>query len=94
MSSNPLLDFSGWGVALQLSGAVVVIGFVIAALLSLSLGRGVVRARDTLPTNPAEEAVRVGETGAVLRSQPNADNSASPSAGIRNFSGLSESDGH
>ena len=90
MSSNPLLEFSGWGVALQLSGAVVVIGFVIAALLSLSLGRGVVRARDTLPTNPAEEAVRVGETGA----EPNADNSASPSAGIRNLSGLSESDGH
>ena len=79
----------------------MVIGFVIAALLSLSLGRGVVRARllvtegvigglgvmrrsdavahnrashlasdpdvhaHTLPTNPAEEAVRVAETAAV-----------------------------
>src|SRR5437899_3016707 len=45
MSSNQLLDFSWWGLALQLASAVVITGFVTAALLSLSLGRGVVRAR-------------------------------------------------
>ena len=45
MSSNPLLDFSRWGLALQLVGAVVITGFTTAALVSLSLGRGVIRAR-------------------------------------------------
>jgi len=45
MSSNPLLDFSWWGLALQLVGAVVIAGFTAAALCSLSLGRGVMRAR-------------------------------------------------
>ncbi|SRR6266498_3097439 len=42
MSSNPP-DFSWWGVVAP--SAIVVTGFVTAALLSLSLGRGVVRAR-------------------------------------------------
>ena len=45
MSSNPLLDFSWCGLALQLASAVVITGFVAAALVSLSLGRGVTRAR-------------------------------------------------
>jgi hypothetical protein len=45
MSSNPLLDFSWWGLALQLVSAVVITGFVIAALVSLSFGHGVLRAR-------------------------------------------------
>ena len=45
MSSNPLLDFSWWGLALQLASAVVITGFVAVALVSLSLGRGVIRAR-------------------------------------------------
>ena len=45
MSSNQLLDFSWWGLGLQLAGAVVITGFVAGALVSLSLGRGVIRAR-------------------------------------------------
>jgi hypothetical protein len=45
MSSSKLLDFSWWGLALQLVSAVVITGFVAAALVSLSLGRGVIRAR-------------------------------------------------
>jgi hypothetical protein len=46
MSLNQLLDFSWWGLALQLVGAVVITGFTAAALCSsLSLGRGVMRAR-------------------------------------------------
>ena len=45
MPSNPLLDFSWWGLALQFASAVVITGFVAAALVSLSLGRGVIRAR-------------------------------------------------
>jgi hypothetical protein len=45
MSSNPLLDFSWWGLALQLASAVVITGFVAVALVSVSLGRGVIRAR-------------------------------------------------
>ena len=45
MSSNPLLDFSWWGLALQLASAVVITGFVAVALVSLSLGNGVIRAR-------------------------------------------------
>ena len=45
MSSNPLLNFTWWGLALQLGGAIVITGFVAAALVSLSLGRGVLRAR-------------------------------------------------
>ncbi len=45
MSSNQLLDFSWWGLALQLTSAVVITGFVAVALVSLSLGRGVIRAR-------------------------------------------------
>ena len=45
MFSNQLLDFSWWGLALQLASAVVITGFVAAALVSLSLGRGVIRAR-------------------------------------------------
>jgi len=44
MSSNPLLDFSWWGLALQLVSAVIT-GFVAAAMVSLGLGRGVLRAR-------------------------------------------------
>jgi hypothetical protein len=43
MSSNQLLDFSWWGLALQLASAVVITGFVAVALASLSLG--VIRAR-------------------------------------------------
>ena len=45
MSSIRLLDFSWWGLALQLGGAVVIAGFVAAALISLGLGRGILRAR-------------------------------------------------
>jgi len=45
MSSNPLLDFSWWGLALQLASAVVITSFVAVALVSLSLGHGVIRAR-------------------------------------------------
>ena len=45
MSSNQLLDFSWWGLALQLASAFVVTGFVAVALVSLSLGRSVLRAR-------------------------------------------------
>jgi hypothetical protein len=45
MSSNQLLDFSWWGLALQLASAVVITGFVAVALISLSLGGGVIRAR-------------------------------------------------
>ena len=45
MSSNQLLDFTWWGLALQLASAVVITGFVAVALVSLSLGRGVIRAR-------------------------------------------------
>ena len=45
MSSNPLRDFSWCGLALQFGGAVVITGFITAALVSLSLGRDVLRAR-------------------------------------------------
>ena len=45
MSSNPPLDFSWWGLALQLISAVVITGFIAAAMVSLGLGRGVSRAR-------------------------------------------------
>jgi hypothetical protein len=45
MSSNPLLEFSWWGLALQLVGAVVITGFIAAALASLGLGHSVLRAR-------------------------------------------------
>jgi len=45
MSSNQLLDFSWWGLALQLASAVAIAGFVAVALISLSLGGGVLRAR-------------------------------------------------
>jgi hypothetical protein len=45
MSLSPLLDFSGWGLALQLGGAVVITAFVVAAFVSLSLSGGVLRAR-------------------------------------------------
>ena len=45
MSSNQLLDFSLWGLALQLASAVVITAFVAVALVSLSLGAGVIRAR-------------------------------------------------
>ncbi len=45
MSSNPLFDFSWWGLALQLISAVVITGFIAAAMVSLGLGRGVLRAR-------------------------------------------------
>lgn len=45
MFLNQLLDFSWWGLELQFASAVVITGFVAAALVSLSLGRGVIRAR-------------------------------------------------
>src|SRR5206468_9643959 len=45
MCSNPLLEFSWWGLALQLAGDFVITGFVAAALVTLSLGRGVLQAR-------------------------------------------------
>ena len=45
MSSNPLLDFSWWGLSLQLVGATIITAFVAAALVALSLGAGVLRAR-------------------------------------------------
>ena len=42
---NQLLDLSWWGLALQLASAVIITGFVVVALVSLSLGGGVLRAR-------------------------------------------------
>jgi hypothetical protein len=45
MSSSLLLDFSWWGRALQLGAAIIITGFVALAIVSLSLGRGVLRAR-------------------------------------------------
>src|SRR5207302_10713635 len=45
MCSNPLLEFSWWGLTLQLAGAFVITGFVPAALVILSLGRGVLQVR-------------------------------------------------
>jgi hypothetical protein len=45
MFSNQLLDFSWWGLALQLAGAIAITGFAGAALVFLGLGRGVLRAR-------------------------------------------------
>jgi len=45
MSSSLLLDFSRWGLALQLLSALVITGFIAAAMVSLGLGRGVLRAR-------------------------------------------------
>jgi hypothetical protein len=45
MSSSLLLDFSFWGLALQLGAAIVITGFVALALVSVTLGRGVLRAR-------------------------------------------------
>jgi hypothetical protein len=45
MSSNLPLEFSWLGLALQLVGAIVITAFVAAALISLSLGGGVLRAR-------------------------------------------------
>ena len=45
MSSNQLLDFSWWGLALQLASALVITAFVAVALVSLGLGHGVIRAR-------------------------------------------------
>ena len=45
MSSHQLLDFSWWGLALQLMSAVVITGFIAPAMVSLGLGRGVLRAR-------------------------------------------------
>ena len=45
MSSSLLPDFSWWGLALQLGAAIIITGFVAPALVSLSLGRGVLRAR-------------------------------------------------
>src|SRR6266849_11045447 len=45
MCSNPLLEFSWWGLTLQLASAFVITGFVAATLVTLSLGRGVLQAR-------------------------------------------------
>ena len=45
MFSNQLLDLSWWGLALQFASAVVITGFVAVALVSLSLGHTVTRAR-------------------------------------------------
>ena len=45
MSSNQLLDFSWWGLALQLASALVITAFVAVALVSLGLGHGVIRVR-------------------------------------------------
>ena len=45
MSSSLLLDVSFWGQALQLGAAIVITGFVALALVALTLGRGVLRAR-------------------------------------------------
>jgi hypothetical protein len=43
--SSKLLDFSWWGLALQLASALVITGFVAVAFVSLSLGQTVTRAR-------------------------------------------------
>ena len=45
MSSMLPLDFSWFGLALQLCGAVVITGFVVAAFVSLGLRRSLVNAR-------------------------------------------------
>ncbi len=45
MPSHVLLDFSWWVLALQLGAAIVISAFAAAALLSLSLGRSVLRPR-------------------------------------------------
>ena len=45
MSSSLPLDFSAWGLALQLGAAIIMTRFVALALMSLILGRGVLRAR-------------------------------------------------
>jgi hypothetical protein len=45
MSPDQLLDFSWWGLALQLASAVIITGLVTVGLVSLSLGRSVVQAR-------------------------------------------------
>jgi hypothetical protein len=45
MFSSLLVDFSFWGLALQLGAAIVITGFVALALVSLTLGCGVLRAR-------------------------------------------------
>jgi len=45
MFSSLLLDFSFWGLALQLGAAIVITGFVALALVSVTLGRSVLRAR-------------------------------------------------
>ena len=42
---NQLLDLSWWGLALQLASAVIITGFVVVALVSLSTDGGVTRAR-------------------------------------------------
>ena len=42
---NRLLDFAWWGLALQLASAVIITGFVVVALVSLSMDGGVTRAR-------------------------------------------------
>src|SRR6266849_30533 len=121
MSSNQLLDFSWWGLALQLASAVVITGFVEPwpRCHTSETARGGRRDRrsrrhdgshfvahyrashlapdpdvhaHTLPTNPAEETIRVGEAASLsepsLRRIP-----TSSSSGVRNLSDLSESDG-
>jgi hypothetical protein len=45
MFSSLLLDFSSWGLALQLGAAIVITGFVALALVSVTLGLGVLGAR-------------------------------------------------
>ena len=40
-----LLDFSWWGLLLQVAAALVIAGFAAAAIVSLGVGRGMVRAR-------------------------------------------------
>lgn len=45
MPSKQLLNFTWWGLALQLAGAVVITGFVSVALVSLRAGRGALQAR-------------------------------------------------
>jgi len=42
---NQLLDFSWWGLALQLASAAIITGFVVVALVSLSTDGDVTRAR-------------------------------------------------
>jgi hypothetical protein len=45
MFSNLLLDFSWWGLVLQLGATIIIVVFIAVALISIGLGRGILHAR-------------------------------------------------